>query len=213
MLLQCMRKGVKRIYTFIKHLGCLDTMKLANKSSSKKSIKSSMDTTFKKTPMMRQYLGIKEKHPDCLLFFRLGDFYELFFQDAIEASQALDIVLTKRGKAGDGESIPMCGVPVHAYEAYLARLVRQGYSVAIVDQTEKPEEAKKRGPGAIVNRDVSRVVTPGTLTEDSLLEASQNNYLASVSLLKKKKLAVAWVDISTGQFFIENTDNRGLAST
>lgn len=166
----------------------------------------------KTTPMMRQYLSIKEKHPDCLLFFRLGDFYELFFQDAIETSTALDITLTKRGKSGEGKDIPMCGVPVHAYEAYLARLIRQGYSVAIVDQIEKPEEAKKRGAGAIVKRDVVRVVTPGTLTEDTLLEAGKNNYLASVSLLKNKELSIAYVDISTGQFFVEDAKKRSIIS-
>jgi len=164
------------------------------------------------TPMMRQYFSIKEKNPDCLLFFRLGDFYELFFQDAIETSKALDITLTKRGKSGEGKDIPMCGVPVHAYEAYLARLIRQGYSVAIVDQVEKPEDAKKRGAGSIVKRDVVRIVTPGTLTEDTLLEAGQNNYLASISLIKNNNLSVAYVDISTGQFFIEDANKKGLLS-
>lgn len=162
--------------------------------------------------MMRQYLDIKAAHPGSLLFFRMGDFYELFFQDAVEAAGVLDITLTRRGKDSDGMTIPMCGVPFHAYEAYLARLVRQGYSVAIAEQTETPQEAKKRGAGALVERQVVRVVTPGTLTEDTLLEAGKNNFLASVSLPSKDKVAVAWVDISTGQFFLEEGALGGLSS-
>lgn len=162
------------------------------------------------TPMMRQYLDLKKQHPDCLLFFRLGDFYELFFEDAVTASKVLDITLTRRGQA-DGDDIPMCGVPFHAYENYLARLVRQGYRVAICEQTETPEEAKKRGHKAIVSREVVRVVTPGTLTEDSLLQGSLNNYIA---LVWGEKNSENWVlciaDISTGEFFIHQTTPRNF---
>src|SRR3977135_1415373 len=122
------------------------------------------------TPMMAQYLEIKSAHQDYLLFYRMGDFYELFFEDAAKAAAALDIQLTKRGKH-DGEDIPMCGVPVHAAEAYLARLIRQGFRVAVCEQMEDPAEARKRGSKSPVRRAVVRIVTPGTLTEDNLLDA------------------------------------------
>ena len=131
------------------------------------------------TPMMAQYLAIKRAHPDCLLFYRMGDFYELFFDDAAKAAAALDIALTKRGKH-EGEDIPMCGVPVHAAEAYLARLIRQGFRVAVCEQMEDPAEAKKRGAKSPVRRAVVRIVTPGTLTEDTLLDARRHNYLAAL---------------------------------
>ena len=120
------------------------------------------------TPMMAQFLEIKAGHPDHLLFYRMGDFYELFFDDAVTAAKALDITLTRRGQHG-GADIPMCGVPFHAYENYMARLIRQGYRVAICEQVEDAAEAKKRGKGP-VRRAVTRVVTPGTLTEDTLLD-------------------------------------------
>src|SRR5579859_5016383 len=120
------------------------------------------------TPMMAQYLAIKRAHADCLLFYRMGDFYEMFFDDAVQAAAALDIALTKRGRHA-GEEIPMCGVPVVSHEAYLMRLIRKGFRVAVCEQMENPAEAKKRGSKSVVERAVIRVVTPGTLTEDSLL--------------------------------------------
>lgn len=161
------------------------------------------------TPMMTQYKKLKEQYDDCLLFFRLGDFYELFFDDAVKASKALDITLTKRGKC-EGEEIPMCGVPFHAAESYLARLVRQGFRVAICEQTEDPEEAKKRGTKAVVDRDVVRIVTPGTLTEETLLEAKRHNFLACLSTGKHVS-ALAVIDISTGDFFVESLTSATLA--
>jgi DNA mismatch repair protein MutS len=150
------------------------------------------------TPMMAQYLGIKAEVPDCLLFYRMGDFYELFFDDAAAAAATLDIALTKRGQHL-GEDIPMCGVPVHAAESYLARLIRAGHRVAIAEQTEDPAEAKKRGSKSVVARAIMRVVTPGTLTEEALLDARANNYLAAVASVGDA-LALAWCDVSTGAF-------------
>src|SRR6266851_1032755 len=119
------------------------------------------------TPMMKQYLEIKAANPDCLLFYRMGDFYELFFEDAELASRALGIVLTKRGKH-QGSDIPMCGVPIERADEYLHRLIALGHRVAVCDQLEDPAEAKKRGGKSVVRRDVVRLVTPGTLTEDTL---------------------------------------------
>ena len=148
------------------------------------------------TPMLSQYFEIKQQNPDSLLFFRMGDFYELFFDDAIEAAKALDITLTRRGKHQD-EDIPMCGVPFHAADVYLGRLIRQGFRVAICEQIEDPVEARKRGSKSVVKRAVSRVITPGTVTEDSLLDSRSNNYLACVTLVHET-LSVAWVDVSTG---------------
>ena len=152
------------------------------------------------TPMMAQYLEIKANYPDALLFYRMGDFYELFFDDAISASSALDIALTKRGKHG-GDDIPMCGVPHHAAEGYLLTLIRKGFRVAVCEQLESPAEAKKRGYKSVVRRDVVRLVTPGTLTEDSLLDARRHNYLAAYSIVRDEG-ALAWVDISTGAFHV-----------
>src|ERR1700742_2254650 len=131
------------------------------------------------TPAMQQYLDIKAAHPDCLLFYRMGDFYELFFDDAEIASRALGIVLTKRGKH-DGEDIRMCGVPVERADDYLNRLIALGHRVAVCEQLEDPALAKKRGAKSVVKRDVVRLVTPGTITEDSLLEAGSNNYLLAL---------------------------------
>ncbi len=148
------------------------------------------------TPMMAQYLRIKEQYPDALLFYRMGDFYEMFFDDAVAASAALDIALTKRG-THNGADIPMCGVPVHSAEGYLLSLIRKGFRVAVCEQMEDPAEAKKRGSKSVVKRDVVRLVTPGTLTEDTLLEARQNNYLAAFANIRGEG-ALAWVDISTG---------------
>ena len=130
------------------------------------------------TPMMEQYVEIKAANPDCLLFYRMGDFYEMFFQDAEIASRALGIVLTKRGKHL-GQDIPMCGVPVERADEYLHRLIAQGHRVAVCEQTEDPADAKKRGK-SVVRRDVVRLVTPGTLTEDTLLDAKRNNYLVAI---------------------------------
>ena len=129
--------------------------------------------------MIAQYQACKAEHPDCLLFFRMGDFYELFFEDAQKAAPALDIALTKRGRH-QGDDIPMCGVPVHSAESYLERLIRHGFKVAICEQTEDPAAARKRGAKSLVERAVIRVVTPGTLTEDSLLEARRHNFLAAL---------------------------------
>jgi DNA mismatch repair protein MutS len=148
------------------------------------------------TPLMAQYLEIKRAHPDCLLFYRMGDFYELFFEDAVRAAAALDITLTRRGKH-EGEDIAMCGVPVHAADAYLARLIRQGFRVAVCEQMEDPAEARKRGGKSPVRRAVVRIITPGTLTEDTLLDARRHNYLAALAEAGGT-LGLAWLDLSTG---------------
>jgi len=150
--------------------------------------------------MMAQYLEIKSGYPGALLFYRMGDFYELFFDDAAAAAQALDIALTKRGKH-QGQDIPMCGVPVHSAEGYLLTLIRKGFRVAVCEQTEDPSEAKKRGSKSVVRREVVRLVTPGTLTEDTLLEARRHNFLASFASVRDVS-ALAWVDISTGAFTV-----------
>src|ERR1700753_351690 len=150
------------------------------------------------TPMMAQYLTIKQAHADYLLFYRMGDFYELFFDDAARASEALDIALTKRGKH-QGDDIPMCGVPVHAAESYLEKLIRKGHRVAVCEQVEDPAEAKKRGAKAVVKREVVRLVTPGTLTEDALLEARASNLLAALGR-SGADFAIASADMSTGEF-------------
>ncbi|MDJ0822168.1 MAG: DNA mismatch repair protein MutS [Paracoccaceae bacterium] len=150
--------------------------------------------------MMAQYLEIKTQYPDALLFYRMGDFYELFFDDAAAAAEALDIALTKRGKH-DGADIPMCGVPVHAAEGYLLTLIRKGFRVAVCEQMESPAEAKKRGSKSVVKRDVVRLVTPGTLTEETLLEARRHNYLAALSKVRDD-FALSWTDISTGAFHV-----------
>jgi DNA mismatch repair protein MutS len=150
------------------------------------------------TPMMAQYLEIKRQNPGALLFYRMGDFYEMFFDDAVAAAEALDIALTKRG-FHLGEPIAMCGVPVHAAEGYLLTLIRKGFRVAIAEQLEDPAEAKKRGSKAVVRRDVVRLVTPGTLTEDSLLEARRHNFLVAFAEVRDEG-ALAWADISTGEF-------------
>jgi DNA mismatch repair protein MutS len=152
------------------------------------------------TPMMAQYLAIKSAHADYLLFYRMGDFYELFFDDAAKAAGALDIALTKRGKHA-GEDIPMCGVPVHAADAYLEKLIRKGFRVAVCEQIEDPAEAKKRGSKSVVKREVVRLVTPGTLTEDALLEARASNTLASLGRAGGA-LALAAADMSAGTFSV-----------
>ena len=150
--------------------------------------------------MMTQYLEIKAAHSDALLFYRMGDFYEMFFEDAVNAAEALDIALTKRGKH-NGTDIPMCGVPVHSAEGYLLTLIRKGFRVAVCEQIESPAEAKKRGSKSVVKRDVVRLVTPGTLTEDALLEARRHNFLAAFAEVRDET-ALAWADISTGSFHV-----------
>src|SRR5262250_2381540 len=135
------------------------------------------------TPVMEQFIEIKAAHPDCLLFYRMGDFYELFFEDAEVAARALGIVLTKRGKHL-GRDIPMCGVPIHRADEYLHRLIALGHRVAVCEQMEDPAEAKKRGSKSVVRRGVIRLVTAGTLTEDSLLDAKRNNYLVAIARAK-----------------------------
>ena len=156
------------------------------------------------TPMMAQFLDIKRQHPDHLLFYRMGDFYELFFDDAVKASAALDITLTRRGKH-DGADIPMCGVPVHAADAYLARLIRQGFRVAICEQMEDPAETKKRGGKQPVRRGVVRIVTSGTITEDNLLDARRHNFLAALAEAAGE-LALASVELSTGEVEFQPLD-------
>ena len=145
---------------------------------------------------MAQFSEIKEEYPTALLFYRMGDFYELFFDDAVAAAQALDITLTKRGKHL-GNDIPMCGVPVHAAEGYLLNLIRKGFRVAVCEQLENPKEAKKRGAKSVVRRGVVRLVTPGTLTEDTLLHPRQSNFLAAFAQVRDQS-CLAWLDISTG---------------
>ncbi|MEM0922928.1 MAG: DNA mismatch repair protein MutS [Pseudomonadota bacterium] len=158
--------------------------------------------------MMAQYLEIKAAHDDALLFYRMGDFYELFFDDAVAASAALDIALTKRGKHL-GEDIAMCGVPVHAAESYLLTLIRKGFRVAVCEQTEDPAEAKKRGSKSVVRREVVRLVTPGTLTEDTLLDARRNNFLAAFAEIRGAS-ALAWADVSTGEMAVAGLSRMGL---
>ncbi len=161
--------------------------------------------------MMVQYLAVKEQYPDCLLFYRMGDFYELFFDDAVKASAILDITLTKRGQH-KGDEIPMCGVPWHSHESYLARLIRHGHKVAICEQVETPEQAKQRGGyKALVQRDIIRVVTAGTLTEDTLLEKSAHNYLAALAETGGA-IGMAWLDLSTGDFMLQPVQSGTLGA-
>src|SRR4051812_17006636 len=169
------------------------------------------------TPMMRQYQEIKAAHPDCLLFYRMGDFYELFFQDAEIASRALGIVLTKRGKH-NGADIPMCGVPVVRSDEYLHKLIAAGFRVAVCEQTEDPAEAKKRGAKSVVARGVTRLIPGGTLTEDTLLDARRNNYLAAIVRARASArdaaalFALAYLDISTAVFRVIECDRLALAA-
>src|ERR1700680_2599949 len=166
------------------------------------------------TPMMEQYIEIKTANPDCLLFYRMGDFYELFFDDAEIASRALGIMLTKRGKHL-GRDSPMCGVPIERSDEYLHRLIALGHRVAVCEQIENPAEARKRGGKSIVRRDVGRLCTPGTLTEDSLLDAKRNNYLVAIARAKlsadgDSAFALAFLDISTGEFRLTQCQRLGL---
>ena len=164
-----------------------------------KTSKASSSAPDKVTPMMEQYFGLKERAGDCLLFYRMGDFFELFYEDAKLAAAALDIALTSRGKNG-GDVIPMCGVPVHSAEGYLAKLIRAGFKVAIAEQVETPAEAKARGGyKALVARDIIRYVTAGTLTEDNLLDARSDNMLVALAEVQGE-IGLAAADISTGNF-------------
>jgi DNA mismatch repair protein MutS len=168
-------------------------------------MKPSLMSVHPVTPMMSQYLVAREDArrlaQDALLFYRMGDFYELFFEDAVRAAEALDIALTKRGQH-EGQDIPMCGVPVHSVDGYLARLIRKGFKVAVAEQMEDPAEAKKRGAKSVVRREVVRLVTAGTLTEDALLEGRQANHLAALGDAQGD-MAVAWCDMSTGDFAVQ----------
>jgi DNA mismatch repair protein MutS len=167
------------------------------------------------TPMMAQYIEIKAANPDCLLFYRMGDFYELFFEDAEIASRALGIVLTKRGKHG-GADIPMCGVPLERADDYLHRLIALGHRVAVCQQTEDAAEAKKRGPKSVVRREVIRLVTPGTLTEDRLLDPTRANLLLAIGRRKVSDTSEAYglaaLDISTGRFSLSEVESSELAA-
>ena len=150
------------------------------------------------TPMMVQFLELRAEAPlDALLFYRMGDFYELFFDDAVRAAEALDIALTKRGEH-QGEKVAMCGVPVHNAPVYLSRLIKAGFKVAVGEQMEDPAEAKKRGSKAVVRRAITRIVTPGTLTEDDLLDARSANRIAALAKLATGEYAIAWADVSDG---------------
>src|SRR3954465_2795833 len=167
------------------------------------------------TPMMEQYLEIKAANPGLLLFYRMGDFYELFFEDAEIASRALSIMLTKRGKH-NGMDIPMCGVPVERSDDYLHRLIAQGHRVAVGEQMEDPAAARARGNKSVVRRDVVRLVTPGTLTEDTLLDARANNYLLALARTRASsgdRIGLAWIDISTSEFVVTECTTGELAAT
>jgi DNA mismatch repair protein MutS len=173
------------------------------------------DAVARPSPVMEQYLELKAAHPDCLLFYRMGDFYELFFDDAEIAARALGIVLTKRGKHL-GRDIPMCGVPVHRSDEYLQRLILVGHRVAVCEQLEDPAEARRRGSKSVVRRDVVRLVTPGTLTEDTLLDPRRNNYLVALacargSASEESRFAIAAIDISTGEFRVLECERAQLA--
>ncbi|MGN6460614.1 MAG: DNA mismatch repair protein MutS, partial [Pseudolabrys sp.] len=173
------------------------------------------DDIARPTPMMEQYIEIKTANPDCLLFYRMVDFYDLFFEDAEVASRALGIMLTKRGKYL-GKDVPLCGVPIHRSDEYLHKLIALGHRVAVCEQMEDPAEAKKRGSKAVVRRDVVRLVTPGTLTEDTLLDARRNNYLLAVARARAgetdSRFGLAWIDISTGEFRIAECERGALSA-
>jgi DNA mismatch repair protein MutS len=167
------------------------------------------------TPMMEQFIQIKAENPDSLLFYRMGDFYEMFFEDAQIAAQTLGIALTKRGKY-QGNDIPMCGVPVHASDDYLLKLIKHGHRVAVCEQLENPAEAKRRGAKSVVRRGVVRLVTPGTITEEKLLDPSRSNFLCALAHLRtgesSQQLALAWIELSTGKFGTANTSEQNLTS-
>src|SRR5437667_6648315 len=174
------------------------------------------ETAARVTPMMEQYLEIKAANPGLLLFYRMGDFYELFFEDAEIASKALGIMLTKRGKH-QGMDIPMCGVPVERSDDYLHRLIAQGHRVAVCEQVDGPGAARARGNKSVVRRDGVRLVTPGTLTEDTLLDARANNYLLAIARARASsggdRIGLAWIDISTSEFMVTECAGGELAAT
>src|SRR5579864_3396040 len=174
------------------------------------------ETAARVTPMMEQYLEIKAAHPGLLLFYRMGDFYELFFEDAEIASKALGIMLTKRGKH-QGMDIPMCGVPVERSDDYLHRLIAKGFRVAVCEQMEDPAAARARGGKSVVKRCVVRLVTPGTLTEDTLLDARANNYLLAIARARASsggdRFGLAWIDISTSEFMVTECGGAELQAT
>src|SRR5450432_4559269 len=174
------------------------------------------ETAERLTPMMAQYFEIKAVNPGSLLFYRMGDFYELFFEDAEIASRALGIMLTKRGKH-QGMDIPMCGVPVERSDDYLHRLIAAGHRVAVCEQMEDPAAARARGNKSVVRRAVVRHVTPGTLTEDTLLDARANNYLLAIARARgssgSDRIGLAWIDISTAEFMVTECATTELAAT
>ena len=160
-----------------------------------------LDATLDLTPAMKQYVKIKEKYPDCILFYRMGDFYEMFFEDAVTAAPVLEITLTSRNK-GKEDSVPLCGFPYHAASAYITKLVEKGFKVAICEQVEDPKKAK-----GIVKREVIRVITPGLVLDEENLAAGENNYLACLCACKDT-LGLAFLDISTGEFQISEFSDR-----
>ncbi len=157
------------------------------------------------SPMMQQYFEIKKQHPDKLLFFRLGDFYEMFYDDAILASKELELTLTGRD-CGQAERAPMCGVPFHSYESYVAKLIEKGYKVAICEQMEDPALAK-----GLVKRDVVRVVTPGTVIEQSMLQDDKNNFIASI-LIEEERAGLCFADVSTGEAHVTCISGQDLSA-
>ena len=164
--------------------------------------------TSKPTPMMEQYLEVKSRHTGYLLFYRMGDFYELFFDDAKIASTELGIALTKRGKLNNAD-IPMCGVPVHASQTYLSRLISSGHKVAIAEQLENEQTEDSNKYQKIFKRDVVKIITPGTILDDSLLESKSYNYLLCIASLKGE-ISISWTDMSTGKINLQKISNNSI---
>ncbi len=159
------------------------------------------------SPAMRQYRHFKQQHPDCILFFRMGDFYETFYEDAKTCSKVLGLTLTSRDKGSDNP-VPLAGVPYHAIDGYLKKMLQAGYRVAVCEQVEDPKTAK-----GVVKRDIVRIVTPGTLTDDMLLEDKKDNFLCAIDLDVKGYAALSWVDISTGHFFVQRVRRRSCSTS